>query len=378
MAPDGRLENRMSGYISSLWQFPDRDAAANSYFRWYGTTPLALATKLLDITPFTEGPIVDLFCGTGTFGEAAAARGLPSILCDVNPLAILISRVRIHKFMDQSVDWEWINHCIDSSSEPTIDADEPFHSSYSRSWFNPTVLRQLRGYLKLVSNSRDQHTVDVGVLCGLSVVRRLAEVNTACTHHLVRKAKRPDSVHPVLRQRVTELRASWPSPALVSPEILPTLLNVSASQTKLESRIASAVVLHPPYLGVVNYFNIHRLALDLYLDVYGGSDCDAHAIKSSDVSGDMEERYDSSMMAVIHEAVRICSDDGSIILIQGDHRYKGRLRHPVDRQVISFEENSFFLHERFIWLIENNAGMHVRRKGHHIDHNYICVFRRSR
>ena len=40
------------------------------------------------------------------------------------------------------------------------------------------------------------------------------------------------------------------------------------------------------------------------------------------------------------------------------------------------EGNGFGLEENFIWLLQNNGGMHVLRRGNFIDHNYIAVFRR--
>jgi hypothetical protein len=68
---------------------------------------------------------------------------------------------------------------------------------------------------------------------------------------------------------------------------------------------------------------------------------------------------------------------GRAVVIMGDARHKGLLRHPFTRVVDLMESRKFDLEENFIWILQNNGGMHVLRRGHHIDHNYILVFRRA-
>jgi hypothetical protein len=41
------------------------------------------------------------------------------------------------------------------------------------------------------------------------------------------------------------------------------------------------------------------------------------------------------------------------------------------------ENHGHLLEEVFIWVLQNNAGMHIQRKGNYIDHNYILVFHRE-
>jgi DNA modification methylase len=372
-------------YISSVWQFEDRQVGDRSaHFRWYGTLPLQLVSRIHDLYLPSDSTFVDLFCGTGTSLEAAMSRGTNSIGFDTNPLACQISRLRVDRrqpreraiaaFLELSCNAKRADHLL-----PEFQVRYP----YSSRWFNQDNLAQLLGIIEAFLRESDSLERDIALVAAASAVRNIANVNTNCTHHLVSLDKSSLPVGSRIATRI-KLIAQSLSEAVVGQEQAQNMSDVrcrNATDTALPGGIADLVLLHPPYLGVINYHNIHRLSTDVLDYMLGktgqaSSDFEYERIKAADVSSDNEERYLLYMNSVFEEASRIAKRSATIVLIMADHRYKGRLRHPITELTLNLERRGWLLHERFIWLLKNNGGMHVLRKGNFIDHNYICVFRR--
>lgn len=82
-------------FVSSVWSFPKQDLDRASPYRWYGTLPTGLLDQLLDLYTTPESLVFDPFCGSGSTLVAAAHKGLSFKGLDVNPLAVLLSRVRL-------------------------------------------------------------------------------------------------------------------------------------------------------------------------------------------------------------------------------------------------------------------------------------------
>ena len=146
------------------------------------------------------------------------------------------------------------------------------------------------------------------------------------------------------------------------------------------------VLVHPPFLGMIHNHLIHRLATDI-LDFVKtsrrpsslkGYEFNYDSIKKDDVSTDNSAKYKQFVERLAPIIGNVLEVGGRCVVIIGDQRYQGHLRHPAIDFVNELERNHMTLEEMFIWILQNNAGMHVLRRGHFIDHNYIQVFHKTR
>jgi hypothetical protein len=212
------------------------------------------------------------------------------------------------------------------------------------------------------------------------VIRDVASVDPRCTHHLVTKQK--PFIDPLPRWRELVAKNSAIVRVIPADKSKIKVIQGSAIGTEIGLQRADFVLIHPPYLGVIHYNAIHRLATDL-LD-YTNSIVNPvslrkyyfnhESLKSEDMSTDDSKRYGKFVAAVANQMHNVVKPNGRCAVIIGDQRYKGHLRHPFTDFISEFEKHDFALEEHFIWLLENNGGMHVLRRGHFIDHNYILVF----
>lgn len=373
-----------SKFISSVWSFPG--GGGDQLYRWYGSLPRPLIERLLTMYAGKGAVVLDPFAGLGTTLDVAADMALEAVGLDVNPLACMVSRARLEGIPSK----ESLLKALEKISDDYSPADSSgqlakFKTAekykYTAKWFREDVLQAVIVLLARISQVRDPQTQRLMFIGAAQIIREVASVDARCTHHLVSKKKPFQNPLAIWKKQVLSI-ASRVRPAPANPNHV-IVIQESILRTTLKGQCADFVLLHPPYLGVIHYHLIHRLATDL-LDFASSSfkpkslrnlDFGYDRLKSSDISTDNEVRYLEAVSALAGQTRKLVRVGGRCAVIIGDQRFKGRLRHPFTDYVREFENAGFELEENFIWLLQNNGGMHVLRRGHFIDHNYILVFR---
>jgi DNA modification methylase len=140
---------------------------------------------------------------------------------------------------------------------------------------------------------------------------------------------------------------------------------------------------HPPYGTMVNYFSISRVQLSILdaikfrSNTIGLDDRDLiNSTKTFDQSSGTRAKFLHAIPIWIAEAHRVLRRGGSLICVIGDGRDEGYLFHPHTHVIAAAEALGMRVKELFVWVTENKSGMHVKRKGHHIDHNYVVVLKK--
>jgi len=380
-----------NGYVSSIWTFdPAEDVsyAGHTIYRWYGTLPGPLVGRLLDLYADTDETTVwDPMCGVGTSLVEARLRGVGAEGFDANPLAVLISTLKLDAYPGAVADVVDALHNLrrgmkTGSPEQVEDfPDESF--AYARKWFNEPSLSRLLQVAHAVARLKIPTRLSRLLLVALAAaVRDVAEVDARCTHHLVRKRKPYTDALPLLESKALGLAEAVSRIPL--REGGAAVRAVQRSYVDDPTNRPSLAIVHPPYLGVIHYNLIHRLSTELLRSLQetsapqalDGLDFDPDALRSTDVSTDADARYDEFLIRLATRLEHVLDEGSRAVVIMGDARHKGLLRHPFTRVIDLMEHSGFGLEENFIWILQNNGGMHVLRRGHHIDHNYILVFRR--
>ncbi len=383
-----------NGFVSSIWDFPpdlDVSYAAHSIYRWYGTLPGPLVGRLLDLYAGEQssGPIWDPMMGTGTTLVEGRLRGLEVEGWDVNPLACLISRTKLEAFPTAVPDTVAALHALSrdvGGGRPSGMDDDSY--AYARKWFGSASLERLLDVAYAVGCLEVDPKLSRLLLIALaSIARDVAEVDARCTHHLVRKKKPYADALRLLETRALNIAQALQEVPLALPGAADQIVR-QASVLAPAGRVPQThlAIVHPPYLGVIHYHLIHRLGSEVLRfvaettdnAVLRGLELRPEVVKASDVSTDSDAPYLaflSDLAGVLAESIVV---GGRAVVIMGDARHKGLLRHPFTEVIRLLSLSGFAMEENFIWLLQNNGGMHILRRGHHIDHNYIIVFRRVR
>lgn len=381
-------------YVSSIWSFPDR-GSGNHLYRWYGTLPRPMVERLLSLYASDgSAQLFDPFVGSGTTMEVAADASLRATGLDSNPLACLTTEARLSGIpseeavlvaADQVVDDLTLgasnNSAVDDESWLALAKTDRY--GYTRKWFRTDTLSAVTQLFLRVAEVDDKRVQRLLFVVAAQVIRHVASVDPRCTHHLVTKQKPFIDPLPVWRKGVAEAVATVRREPADSSKI--RVAQASALEPPMRENSADFAIVHPPYLGVINYHLIHRLASDI-LDAVNihkapaaleGYDFDYQDLKRNDVSTDSTDRYQQFVRRLAVAMQNVVAPDGRCVVIIGDQRHKGHIRHPFTDFIHWFEENGFALEENFIWVLQNNGGMHILRRGHFIDHNYILVFHKE-
>lgn len=380
-------------YISSIWTFPE--STAYQLYRWYGTLPRPLVERLISLyAKNKKSRVLDPFMGTGTSLDVAAEANLWATGIDNNPLACLIAEAKLSRDLSgpsvlntvdkiaenlrtiasgvfETTDREWSDYIANKSYE------------YTRKWFRKDTLNALLALLFQIAEIQDEQIQRLLFVAAAQVVREVASVDPRCTHHLVTKKKNFINPVPLWRQEVSQIMEAIRNIPIDPLRI--SIIQGSVFECNLEGYDADFVLIHPPYLGMIHYHLIHRLATDLLGIVSSAKtpvsirkyNFQYQQIKRTDVSTDDSGKYWLFVRKLAELMQHVLVPNGRVAVIIGDQRYRGNLRHPFTDFIYWFEKCNFALEESFIWILQNNAGMHVLRRGHFIDHNYILVFRKK-
>jgi hypothetical protein len=386
----GRKASHSAQFVSSVWTFDD-ERAADGLYRWYGTLPQGLIRRLLELYCDTDDArVADPFAGAGNVLLAARGLGIAADGMDANPLAVLLARARISEQPTSgqlASAWAAAQARLDEANfrraarRRLKAALARGDFEYSRRWFREDTLDRLWLVGSAISTGVGDQTMGLLLVQLASTVRDVANVDPRCTHHLVTKVKPFLDAADLLQARVSDYTPKE------SPQGTPG--NASVQQGDALSWVPTVpydlTIVHPPYLGVIHYNWIHRLATDLLgllKHAYSPPaledlSFDHEDLRERDMSTDKSDRYDGFVQRLSDVLEKAAGDTGRLSVIIGDQRYKGMLRHPFTTYIAALEDRGFVLQENFIWVLQNNGGMHVLRRGHFIDHNYVLVFARA-
>ena len=381
-----------NGYVSSLWDFPsDQDVsyAAHSIYRWYGTLPGPLVDRVLDLYGESlTSPVWDPMCGVGTTLVEARLRGVPAEGWDVNPLACLIAQAKLDPYPGAvATTIEVLHELREALTTPgDVDAynDESF--DYARKWFGTASLTRLLEVAEAVGRLQiDERTRRLLLIALASITRDVAEVDPRCTHHLVRKTKPFADALPLVESQAVAVAEALAAVPLTEAQEGGWSVQQRNCVSDAPVPKSDLVIAHPPYLGVIHYHLIHRLATELLRFVQlahapkalANLEFSPEVIRSDDASTDRDASYSEFLGGLASRLRGSTTPGGRAVVIIGDSRHRGHLRHPFTFVIDVLEREGLMLEENFIWILQNNGGMHIRRRGHHIDHNYILVFRNS-
>lgn len=376
-----------SGFISSIWTFDntvETNYATHSLYRWYGTLVPPLVTRLLQMYSPDRGNVFASFAGSGTVPLECILNNRSCTAIDVHPLALLITWVKTHV---QTVDLSQFRRSLldihvryDRAGLPEVhDRDK---------WFRHDVMCELTYIGERIFELSSLHERRLASVALASTVREVANLDLRCSNHLVFKARpiRPNVLGEFAKKlsdietRVNSL--AWKLPNLVSSV---QLRLASATDLSFVDRpMYDLLIAHPPYLGAINYYNVHRLSTDLLADLYRRYDPHDEFwlgykyddLRDADISTLSEERYLAGMAATFDQTSRVVRPGGYLAVITGDTRFNGEIRHPSRHFIGWAQERGYYLEDLFIWVLNNKGGLHIARRGHHIDHNYVLIFKR--
>jgi len=217
----------------------------------------ALVDKLLDHMQLKEGLVLDPYCGSGTTLLACKQRGVASAGFEINPLFVLVSRVKtrdydldeLAKFAKEARGWKF--------QKPTEMPKDP----YLKKAFSKWALQDIVFYKSMVSGVREESAREFLYLALIEAAMRGSW--TVKEGAIVKIRKRQVApVGKLFKGNVEKWLKDLKKASL--PRVTSGVYAGDARRLPLGSGSIDAIITSPPYLGITDYQTAFRLELNLF------------------------------------------------------------------------------------------------------------------
>jgi len=381
-----------AGYFSSVIDYGNRRDSlplTHRIGRWYGSLPSFLVADLLRFLSTdlgNSGLGVVNFSGSGTVALEMGLAARDCLAVDTNPVAVLLTWVKtnaasllkeipdIHEDLRQVLNHGDFKGYVSDPSDGNLIV-------HKNRWIGPSVQNEIRRLIAGI-NSLENPISRVLIACGLVfILGDFCFIDKRCTNHYVYKSKQNCSLDHLPMRLTAEIESYLERLSILSRVkhfVVPQVVLGDSCNLPLPDASASLVFSHPPYGTCINYHAITRIQQSV-LEL-----CNLEAIRAfkgklleenrrRDISSGTLHRFEELTGAWIAESFRVLAPGGILLVIIGDSRNAGKLYHPHTLVISRAESLGFITRELFVWITNHKAGMHVKRKGNHIDHNYIII-----
>lgn len=400
----GGLIRSDAGFVSSVLDYNGRRSQldfTHSIGRWYGCLPSFLVRDLVRFlaTDFqVSGPALINFCGSGTVALEFALSGIPCCAVDLNPVALLLTYIKTRplKIPDDAtlgkvVD-EVVVGCHDKQRSNKQDVWKfPVSAKnllvYPNKWIDKATQGVFLSIISSINRIKDETLQSILSVALVDIAVDFCHIDKRCTNHYVYR-HREFSLHDLLSQFAEEtLRIAEACRSLqgLRSYSVPEVRWGDASALDFEAGFFDTIFSHPPYGNSINYYSISRVGLSIVETYEQQRKLWAvplvgellNTVQGHDLSSGTRKKFAKLISTWIGECHRVLRKEGLLLVVIGDNRANGQLFHPHTMVIDEAENHGMVLRELFVWVTENKSGMHIRRKGHHIDHNYILILQKK-
>ena len=228
--------------------------------------PLRLADEYIKKYSRPNGKIYDPFVGSGTTLLSASILNRFSVGTDINPIAVLISKMKITDFPLQSI--KILNSFADSFCDESIKPDFDTLVQYGgiEHWFSPEAIRTLSYIKKKIETTFDENTdKDCRLFCYVvfsSIINIVSNQESDTRYAAVKKNDVDERsilqlFEKKMRQIIQIFEHIQRNP-LVLDESEAFLLDSKQASTKIGGESVDMIMTSPPYPNTYDYYLYHK------------------------------------------------------------------------------------------------------------------------
>ena len=359
-------------FISSIWDFSQLDLSQTNYIthdflRWYGKLVPQLVSRLLKIYSEEGDTVLANFAGSGTVLVEANLLKRDVIGIDSSPLSNLLCKVKTTPIIPETAT---MIQKLEEKFKVIHKNDFPM-DAVDKKWFWEESFQELNLIKETIEEVKNENQRDFFLLALASIVRKASLIDSRCVNHIVVDKNKPKiDVLEEFRTQISEMEQSMEAYLKLRTDSSIIIEKGDARDlSSIKEESIDFIISHPPYLGYINYSNIYKLSNKILGYEYKD-------VKKGDISTGSLNKYMEAMKKCFDEMRRVIKPDKYVSVIIGDNRVDGEIV-PTFSYFIDYAKTlGFKLVDIFIWILSRKAGMGVKRRGNHIDHNYILIFKK--
>lgn len=328
----------------SDWNFAESDTRefTHGIHRYSGKFIPQIARQAIELLTAEGEVVLDPFCGSGTTILEAALVSRRAIGVDLNPLAVLIARVKCTPIAERSrnellyffrdgVESLEETKCLslfksdDSSGHRVLDecnGDPRLHDPWFLKWFDTDGLLRLVWIHRMIQEISSSACRDLAMVAFSDIVRRCSHAAGGYPNVMYDKSRRsrPDPV-PLFLRRLEEIVGSVATLDGTHCDELVKIRHLPAQATELEDESVDAIVTHPPYIGSIPYAEYGAISLK-WLG-YDPKVIDKKLTGGQRQSANVLSRFRLAFGEMLVESYRVLKPGRHIFLMVGHPLVKG-------------------------------------------------------
>lgn len=337
--------NLINKIASTDWDCLNADTQylTHSIHRYSGKFIPQIAKQVIELISDKGDTVLDPYCGSGTTLLESSLLGRHSIGVDLNPLAILISKVKttpINKSELNKFDSFLVNEThkylssnqlsiLESNSErsainQSIFEDERWTNPWYKKWFNEKSLFQLIGINQAIANYPDETCRNLALVAFSDILRRSSNAHSSYPNVMFDKNKKTNgSPITLFLKRFKEVSEDVLSlDKKISEKFIPKVVLGNARELAIKNSSIDVIVTHPPYIASVPYAEYGQLSItwlgsnprDLDKELTGGRRQSKNVVKE----------FEQGFKDMINESYRVLKKGGKFFMLLGNPVVKGK------------------------------------------------------
>ena len=337
-------EEISTGVLSQPWEYADADTQylTHNIHRYSGKFIPQIPARAISLMTRPGELVVDPYCGSGTTLLESALLGRRSVGVDLNPLAVLIARVKTTPIPEATLKelvctlgnalatdgvYSGLPLFQDLVREKVSgNAQDPrFECEWYRKWFQPHVLRELVAIDLAIREINSQALSDVARVAFSNILRNSSNAHSGYPNVMFDKNSpiKGSPTLPFLKtlNRNAKLAASLSNVSASWSDV--SVLRGNATSLPIASGTVDAVISHPPYLGSVPYAEYGALSLR-WLGV-DPKQLDRELTGGRRQSRDVVQRFEEGYRQMLRETQRVLRPGRHAFLMVGNPIVRGEI-----------------------------------------------------
>lgn len=335
--------------IDPSWSFADKTRkdttyATHGYHRYPAKFIPQLSHRLIEQYTKPGNKVADTFCGCGTTLVEAKIMGRDTVGVDINPVAALIAKSKVHTFEPKFIN-DKFNTLIDKLNVmPKV--DKQYHERIEY-WFRPAERAELSLLLDEISKETDDN-VKCFFLCAFSNILKGCSIWLQKSNKPTRDLNK--TPYPPVKSFIKQVKSMMRGNNVLHEIAKPVKAEVicaDARSTPIASESIDLIVTSPPYVTSYEYADLHQLSAlwFTYTDSlndfrkrfigtssYAKKDIKTFGAVAAGIVSQLTNKhlrtaeevamYFDDMYQVFHDARRILKKRGKICVVVGNTKIK--------------------------------------------------------
>lgn len=241
--------------------------STHGVFRYFGKFPPVIASYLIENYTLLGDTVFDPMCGSGTTGVEALNLKRKFILNDINPLSILLSKVKT-TYLPEDLLRSYADELF-SNYRPLKYSEYPFEPKHLKNynhWFLPETIDSLRGIKYLIQQIDDEKVRNFFNVCFAGTIRRVSRATTQQGRLFLDVETAEVDALPFFIKKVNHAIERVSSLPRIDQEAKLLSHDIRSSLPDSIIECADLIICHPPYFNSYKYSSINSLEL-AWLDV---------------------------------------------------------------------------------------------------------------